>query len=43
MAAQSPRLAAMAASLRRSGHRILSHRLDFYGLCPACRNHRDAG
>lgn len=33
-------LAKLAA--RQTGFRILSLRLDFYGLCPACRRARDA-
>ena len=28
------------AAQRESGYRILSHRLEFLGLCPLCRYHR---
>jgi Fur family peroxide stress response transcriptional regulator len=35
-----PGIEAMAESLAEAtGYAILSHRLDFFGLCPACRQH----
>jgi Fe2+ or Zn2+ uptake regulation protein len=26
---------------QQSGYQIVSHRLDFYGVCPACQEHED--
>lgn len=38
----APDLAALADALAKAtGYAITSHRLDFYGLCPACRERRE--
>ena len=37
----APNLAGMLRDMEiNTGYAVLSHRLDFYGLCPACRNQR---
>jgi Fur family peroxide stress response transcriptional regulator len=41
-APSAPDVAALATALAAAtGYTLTSHRLDFYGLCPACRRNRD--